>query len=321
MPDTLTSVFQLLDLHSARCTRLEAGGAWSLRFPDRHVLKFAAVTRGSCWMIHPEHPQVELRAGDAFLLCHTPAYVLASDPSLPPEDGSAVIDWSVSDTGRHGGEDVVLLGGAFAVSDLHERVIHDALPRLMLLRRETASAAAITRTLEIMEAEFQSARMGSDLMRHHLAEMLLVQMLRAHASGDGAAGPRRQSDWIGALTDPRLGAALDAVHATPDRRWTLRELACIGGMSRSAFALAFRRALGRAPIDYVAHWRMQVAEDLLARGLSVTEVAARMGYSTQSAFGAAYKRIRGRPPGAITRTSPPRSRPAKPAPPPHRPRR
>lgn len=302
MPDTLTSVFQLLDLHSARCTRLEAGGAWSLRFPDRHVLKFAAVERGSCWMVHPEHPEVELRAGDAFLLCHTPAYVLTSDPSLPPEDGSTVIDWTTSDTGCHGGEDVVLLGGAFSVSALHERVIHDALPRLMLLRRDTASAAAITRTLEIMEAGFRTARMWAELTRHHLAEMLLVQMLRAYASGEEASGaPARRSDWIGALTDPKLGAALDAIHAAPDHKWTLHELAGIAGMSRSAFAEAFKRALGRAPIDYVAQWRMQVAEDLLARGHSVTEVATRVGYSAPSAFAAAYKRIRGLSPGTIAR--------------------
>ncbi|WP_037371332.1 AraC family transcriptional regulator [Salipiger mucosus] len=296
MRDTLTSVFQLLDLHSARSTRLEAGGAWSLRFPDRHVLKFAAVTRGGCWMLHPEHPEVELRAGDAFLLCHTPSYVLASDRSLPPENGAEVIDWSASDTGRYGGDEVALLAGAFAVSALHERVIHDALPRLMLLRRETAAAAAIMRTLELMEVEFQAARMGASLMRHHLAEMLLVQMLRAHASAETVRG-----GWISTLTDPKLGAALGAIHGAPERHWTLRELAGIAGMSRSAFAQAFQRALGRTPIDYAAHWRMQVAEDLLARGLSVTEVSDRMGYSTQSAFGAAYKRIRGQSPGAVTR--------------------
>lgn len=308
MHDTLTTVFQLIDLHSARATRLEAGGAWSLRFPDRHVLKFAAVTRGSCWMLHPEHPEVELRAGDAFLLCHTPAYVLASDPSLAPENGAEVIDWSASDTGHYGGDEVVLLAGAFAVSALHERVIHDALPRLTLLRRETAAAAAIMRTLELMEVEFQAPRMGASLMRRHLAEMLLVQMLRAHASAEtDRGGQAHRGGWISTLTDPRLGAALDAIHGAPERHWTLRELAGIAGMSRSAFSQAFQNALSRAPIDYAAHWRMQVAEDLPAQGLSVTEVAGRMGYSTLSAFGAAYKRIRGQSPGAVTRRAEARS--------------
>lgn len=128
------------------------------------------------------------------------------------------------------------------------------------------------------------------------------EMLRAYASGEEASGaPARRSDWIGALTDPRPGAALDAIHAAPDHNWTLHELAGIAGMSRSAFAEAFKRALGRAPIDYVAHWRMQVAEDLLARGHSVTEVATRVGYSAPSAFAAAYKRIRELSPGTITR--------------------
>jgi len=302
MSDTLSSVFHLLNLHTARCTRLEAGGDWSLRFPDRHVLKFAAVIQGSCWMIHPDHPPVQLHAGDAFLLCRTPAYVLASDPALPARDGSVVIDWSASDTGHYGGADAVLLGGAFEINALHENLLHEALPRLMLLRRDTASANTILRTLELMETEFHNITMGSELIRHHLADMLLIQMLRTYATGEHTeTANNKPSALIGALTDPRLGKALNRIHAEPNHHWTLNDLAAIAGMSRTAFAETFRRAIGRAPIDYVTHWRMQLADDLLHQGMSVTAVADRLGYSTQSAFGAAYKRVRGRSPGGVLR--------------------
>ena len=300
MPDTLTSIFHLLDLRSARCTRLEAGGDWSLRFPDLHHLKFVAVIRGACWMVHPAGAPVRMKAGDAFLLSRTPAYVLASDPDLPPEDGAALFDWSTSSTGRHGGDETVLLGGAFEVASLHERLIGEALPPLTILRRDAPSAVGIRRTLELMEAEFAAEPVGPALIRHHLADMLLVQMLRAHIA-DG-----RGEGWIGALTDPRLGAALDRIHAAPHHHCSLHELATAAGMSRSAFAAAFHRAIGCAPIDYAIRWRMRVAEDLLHRGLSVGEVAERLGYSAQSAFGAAFKRVKGHSPGSAQRAGAPR---------------
>ncbi|MGY5810187.1 AraC family transcriptional regulator [Rhizobium sp. LEGMi198b] len=304
MTDALTSIFSLLDLRSARCTRLEAAGAWSLRFPEKLALKFAAVIQGECWMIHPDHPPVQMAQGDVFLLSQTPAYVLASDPHLPAEDGAKVIDWEGSDVGRYGGADTVLLGGSFRVNPLHERLLTEALPHLMLLPRDALAASTLSRTLEIMEGEFRQIRMGSDLIRRHLADMLLVQMLRAFAERDVRGMDRRQprgSGWIGALTDPRLGAALDRIHAEPGRHWTVKALSEVAGMSRTSFAEAFHAAIGQTPIDYVTRWRMQVGEDLIHQGLGIADVAATLGYASQSAFGTAFKRIKGCSPKVATR--------------------
>ena len=302
MSDALTAIFNLLDLRSARCTRLEAGGNWSLRFPEKAALKFAAVIRGGCWMLHPDHLPVRMKRGDVFLLSQTPAYVLASDPDLVPQDGVKAIDWESSDTGHYGGEETVLIASSFRVNRLHERLLTDVLPHLMLIPGDAPSAPALSRTLEIMEAEFNRTSMGTELMRHHLADMLLVHMLRAFAAREerGAELPRRNG-WIGALSDPRLGAALDRIHAEPGRAWTVKTLAEIAGMSRSSFAEAFHTAIGRTPIDYVSGWRMQVGEDLIRQGHSIAEVAVRLGYTSQSAFGAAFRRIMGRSPRAAVK--------------------
>lgn len=316
MFDALTTIFDLLDLRSARCTRLEAAGDWALRFPEKRAIKFAAVIKGGCWMIHPDHHTghhathhpIRIEAGDVFLLSQTPAYVLASDPALPPEDGTKVIDWTLSDTGHYGGDDVVMLGGSFAINPLHQHLLTDVLPRLMLIGRETAAAAGLGRLLELMEIEFAQTGMGSALVRHHLADMLLVQMLRAFAQGEinrparantAPDQPResgmqnRTHDWIGALTDPRLGAALNRIHGEPHHPWTVAELARIAGMSRTSFAERFRAAMGRPPMEYVLHWRMHLAENLICQGKSIAEVANMLGYTSQSAFGVAFKRVKG----------------------------
>lgn len=296
MTDSLSTIFNLLDLRSARCTRLEAAGAWSLQFPEKLTLKFAAVIKGECWIVHPDHPPIRIVQGDVFLLSQTPAYVLASDPALDSEDGAKVIDWNHSDIGRYGGDETILLGGSFRVKSLHEHLMTDALPHLMLIPRDAPSAPVLSRTLEIMEAEFCQTHMGSDLMRRHLADMLLVQMLRAFSESEEQwlpGGRPRGSDWIGALADPRLSAVLNHIHAEPSRKWTVKTLAEIAGMSRTSFAETFRASVGRAPIDYVSHWRMEIGEDLIRHGKSIAEVAETLGYTSQSAFGAAYKRIKG----------------------------
>ncbi|AJY46139.1 AraC family transcriptional regulator [Martelella endophytica] len=302
MSDTLSTLFNLLDLRTARCTRFEAAGDWSLRFPEKYAIKFAAVLRGECFMLHESEPPVRLGAGDVFLLSHYPPYVLASDPALAPEDGTSVIDWSRSDTGRCGGDDVVMIGGAYRVSPLHAHLLSEALPRLMVIPADAPSAPVLSRTLQILESEFARNDIGSGMMRRHLADMLLVQMLRAISAREDVSGrDGRASDWIGALTDPRLGAALDAIHANPEKNWTVAALATIAGMSRTVFSEDFREAVGRSPMDYVLRWRMQIAEDLIHRGRSVSEVAGLLGYGSQSAFGAAFKRIKGCSPRAALR--------------------
>ncbi|WP_102227100.1 AraC family transcriptional regulator [Acidimangrovimonas sediminis] len=293
MTDTLSSVFRLLDLQSARTHRFEAAGDWAFRFPAREALKFAAVLRGSCFMLREGEAPQPLSAGDVFLLAESPAYALASDPALPAEDGRRLFAGGAS-TGRHRGDEVVMIAGSFSASAQHRALLLGALPRFMLIPAATAEAPALRRTLEIMAAEFDTTELGAELMRRHLTDMLLIQLLRAFAARESAA-PQR-GGWIGALADPRLGAALDALHAEPERNWTVSALAAVAGMSRSSFAAAFQSRIGMAPMAYLQGWRMQLAEDLLRQGESVGRVAARLGYGSRSAFGAAFRRTKGRTP-------------------------
>jgi hypothetical protein len=64
--DPLSEVFSLLNIRSARCTRLEAGGVWALRFPAKPALKFVAVIRGDCWITLPDVEPARLVGGDTF---------------------------------------------------------------------------------------------------------------------------------------------------------------------------------------------------------------------------------------------------------------
>ena len=293
MIDPLSDVFSLTDMRSARCTRLEAGGGWALSFPAKSGLKFVAALRGQCWLVLPGEAPHALGQGDTFLLANAPAYAIASDPELEPEDGVPLFDGPHLNVARYGGDDAVLLGGAFVFESGNAQLLLDALPPCIHIPASEPAAAILRGTLELLDAELRAAQMGASLMARRLGDVLLVQALRAFAAGQG----RDRVGWIGALADRKIGGALNLIHNDPGRRWTVDELASAVGMSRSGFALRFKDLVGLAPLDYLTRWRMQLAREALRRReASVASLAATLGYASESAFGNAFKRAFGRSP-------------------------
>ncbi|WP_244136471.1 helix-turn-helix domain-containing protein [Burkholderia sp. BCC0405] len=109
----------------------------------------------------------------------------------------------------------------------------------------------------------------------HLGHMMLVQILRRYVN-DGANG---DLGWLAGFADSRVSAALAAIHAAPARRWMVDELATCCHVSRSTFALHFKRRLGFGPLEYVLRWRIQLAMRALRRSnASISTIAQKLGY-------------------------------------------
>ncbi len=65
-------------------------------------------------------------------------------------------------------------------------------------------------------------------------------------------------------------------------------------MSRTAFALRFKALVGRPPLDYLLRWRMRLAARALSSGQpKLAEIALSVGYESESAFSAAFRRVMG----------------------------
>lgn len=146
--------------------------------------------------------------------------------------------------------------------------------------------------LAVPRAGFPRARSGHCADR--LLDILLVLAIRI-SFRQGAPAPR----WYQASADPRLKAALQAIHEDAGHPWSVPELAKISGLSRAAFARIFGDALGQTPMQYLTDWRMTLARDYLRNGeLSLTKTADVIGYGSPYAFAAAFRRHHGCPPGA-----------------------
>lgn len=77
---------------------------------------------------------------------------------------------------------------------------------------------------------------------------------------------------LAGLAHPQLAKALSALHARPGEPWPLERLAAQAGMSRSAFAAAFKHAVGTTPAAYVLDWRLGLAATRLREGRAVKQV-------------------------------------------------
>ena len=98
-------------------------------------------------------------------------------------------------------------------------------------------------------------------------------------------------------------AALDA-HIDQHAAHPLQvaDLARLAGLSVTRFHARFLAETGQTPMDYVRDRRLQLAHQLLqGSNLAIGEIAARVGYSSQSAFSAALSRHLGVTPRQLRR--------------------
>ncbi len=290
---------------------LRAAGPWAVRFDPFPHVKLGGVVRGECWLALDGHEPVLLREGDFYLLGNPPPYVLASALTVTPREARSL--WAGAATGavRIGPgteEDAYLCGGHFSFDDTNAALLLDVLPPLVHVRAADPRGRLLAHLGELLVSEIETTAVGSSLVKDHLAQILFVHMLRAHADQPG-----RPTGWLGALGDDGIGAALRAMHADMAHRWTVRELAGISHMSRSAFAASFKSKVGTAPLEYLIEWRMSLARDALRRGTrSISELAVATGYESESAFSTAFRRRVGSSPTRFRDESRRRDRPGQP---------
>ena len=174
------------------------------------------------------------------------------------------------------------------------RPITQLLPSFILIKADQARTLALHDTMRALASEMAEQVPGSEIVANRLAEVLFIQILRAHI----ASGPERNKGWLRAVFDPQMGTALSAIHDSVNTPWTVESLAEAAGMSRSAFAARFKELLGQTPLEYVTEWRMQKAMQLLQqRDKKLIDVARSVGYESDAAFSKAFKRVVGINPG------------------------
>ncbi|HYE51253.1 MAG TPA: AraC family transcriptional regulator [Azospirillaceae bacterium] len=298
--DVLSDVLRTLRLTGEFFFRTDCAGRWAVRIPaDRRRIRVHLVTEGTCTVLVPGLGRaVTAGPGNAVLIPHGAEQVLAADADPAAEDLRTLLS-----AGRLGPDGVLRLGeGArtarmvcglcrFDESDCHP--LFAQLPPVLVLRAGPWLGPALH---ALVEGEGPQAGLGA--LADRLFEILFIQAVRGWA----AEGPGQDS-FLAALADRQLSRALEALHAAPDRDWTIGDLARAAALSRSVFAERFRAKTGMAPMQYLTEWRLSQARRLLLGSrLSVAEVAHRAGYASLPSFTRRFKARFGIGPGEYRRS-------------------
>jgi AraC-like DNA-binding protein len=289
--DALSDALMKMKLKSSGAGVVDAAGAWAVEYPTFEGFKLQVLLKGDRYVVIEGKSKVHhLKAGDCMLMTGGKPLVVASDPSVKKRISmeDLVATKRNGTMTINGGGEFLSIGTHFQFEGHLPKILFGNLPSCIHVAEHSDQAAILRWSLERFKSEFFNQNPGRAMVLNHLAPIMLLQILRIHLE----SLPKGKQDWLIAISDPHLSPVFSVMHSEYQRPWSLESLAKIAGLSRSGFALTFKKKVGLAPLDYLTNWRMQIACNLLeTHDHTVASVANAVGYESESAFSVAFKRI------------------------------
>lgn len=291
VPALLTSA----SIGPAAATAFAMPAGWRVRRQEQGRPFFCALLQGSVRLEVGGRAPLLVSAGDFVLIPAAFDFTASSSTAEPPVGADTTpheVGPGLFRLGDPSAESEVrmLIGyGSFGSTDAG--LLVSLLPSLILVRGEPR----LTTLIQLAVEESRAERPVRDVILARLMEVLFIEMLRV-------SGPQGASGMLRGLADERVATAIRRIHDEPTAAWTVERLAKASAVSRSSFFDRFRRTVGMAPMEYLLHWRMVLAKQLLEGGPApIAEVARRVGYGSASTFSTAFTRHVGAPPGLYAR--------------------
>ena len=175
-----------------------------------------------------------------------------------------------------------------------ERVANeaDAVTSTDLLER-TAHPDPVTSRLLLSAASVLEGNEALDMLfRQQLTDLLATRLLAAHTGSPTTIQPIR-----GGLAPKALLRAIERLRSDSDADVSLAALASEAGLSRFHFCRAFKESTGLTPHAWLRQHRLEQAMNMLRdTDASIVSVAAELGYASQTAFAAAFRKLAGETP-------------------------
>lgn len=300
--DSLSGLAPLLRVRPELQYICRFGAEWASPHPPEPEAwaPFHVITDGACVLhLTGTRQSIQLKAGDVAVLPRGSAHVMHGLTTPPTAAGPFGI------RGRSNGAilvkantdaeaDAQLLCGRLKFDHAGRNLVLSALPEaIVVAAAERQDALHLRRLIDLVKAELEAARPGAAAIARDLASALLVMVVRTHLEA------RRGSDGVLALlAHPQAGRAVAAMLDEPGRAWTLDELALCANSSRASLVRMFRKAAQVAPLAFLSEVRLELARRKLGDSVrSLAEIAAEVGYRSESAFSRAFHQRFGIRPG------------------------
>ncbi|MCY1138909.1 AraC family transcriptional regulator [Actinoplanes sp. Pm04-4] len=297
--DVLGSVLREVSFASAAYRWVEMGAPFRLVFDRPGLRGVHLIASGACELALAGGTVTPLAAGDTVILPRGDHHELRSGAAATATSGFELAARTPGARLRGCGPRVTatIVCGAFIAGDPGHPALRGLPPVLFVPGVDGHPPSWLAPYVEVLRQEAFDAGPGSDVVMARLSDALIARVLRE--PGPVADHP----GWLAGLRDPHLAAALAALHAEPAHPWTLASLSAEAGLSRTAFTARFARTVGEPPMRYLQSLRLHQARRLLAEErLTVAAVATRVGYTSDVAFAAAFRRVFGVPPAEWRRS-------------------
>ncbi|MFD8981993.1 AraC family transcriptional regulator [Streptomyces sp. NPDC059564] len=310
--DVLSDVVAVIRTGRPRAAHVRWHAPWGQEFASvPGSAGFQVVLRGSCWLLPPDAEPVQLGAGDVVFLPRGSGHTLADSPetlvaapACGPEGHELYDSYASDSVDRSGGSGpvTVVLCGAYQLDPSGTHPLLLTLPDLIHLPAHSDRHPELRSAVELLAAELENPRLGTDAVVPALLDTLLLYILRIWFTEQPSQG--NTTGWAAALNDPPVTAALHAIHRDPAAPWSVAKLATEAGLSRAPFARRFAMLIGQPPLGYLTWWRMTTAARLLRTSdAPLRSIAAQVGYTSEFAFAHAFKRMHGTAPGTYRRNN------------------
>ncbi|RVX46210.1 AraC-like DNA-binding protein [Nonomuraea polychroma] len=302
--DVLSQVIDSMRSGRPRFARIAGHGVWGGRLQPVAGVAFHVMLRGACTLIPSAGDPVALGVGDVVLLPNGHGHGVAESAGAELEDVPLMrgdefrLEPQTISLGSSGRPvSAMVLSGMFPVDDKRCHPIINDLPDIIHLPAQLGHEPPLRNVIDLLGGELDKPGIGTESAIGSLLDALLLFALRAWYGSHGA--------WVGwgpALNDRAISHVLCRINNDPGQPWTVHGLGAEAGLSRSAFARRFTTLVGRPPLGYLTWVRMNAAAQTLRESDEPLETVARkVGYGSEYAFAAAFKRHFGTAPGNYRR--------------------
>ena len=302
--DLIKNILRSVSLRTVLYFRSELRVPWGIMLAAREAAFFHVVTRGQCWLeVEGQQGFWRLQAGDVMILPQGNAHSLRNAPHTLPTRLEDVLTKNPLKEGRllcFGGQGplTTLVCGGFDFSDWKINPLRLLLPIVLHIKgRKGQVVSSLKSLLTYVQEECDANQPGEEIVLTRVSEVFFVKALQSYL-----VSSKNEESELAALRDSQIGRLLSAIHDHPERAWTLKSLAKIAGMSRSALSQQFKTVVGESPQRYVTRCRLnRAAQFLEATDTKIVNIARRVGYGSEFSFSRAFKRALGTTPKGYRR--------------------
>lgn len=262
---------------------------WSTSIQGQGQASFHLVLQQDChFHLLEENNFIHLYQGDAIFLLKDMPFVITDTsqriaPSLDQLQRNLVQtdESSVLSCATH------LACGYFTFRSKLSELFLSALPPYLVLRQNDQALNECVHIFELIRHEAKLDQDASISLIERLTSILFYYLIR-HTFQQA---PHQQIPLWRLFNDSILSPLILEIIAHPEYDWTLQSMASVCGISRANFAKYFSDIAGFSATQFLLYYRVQLAQQYLAKGVSIATCAEQVGYQSVAAFTRAFQRV------------------------------